>query len=273
MNYNFNTEYAKKYGLLESILIAHFTYEINVLSSNIKPDENQRYWININLKQLQKQFYFSTQIQLEKALGRLIDKKCIVYKNTNKELVTFSSGIMQTLQEQHEILYVPDNKELFDVEELPELPFKDKINYQMYIDTWNNILKDKASAVQSCSAKRKQMIKARFNEGINEIKFQTICTLLNTLNYMFEPKIGEHKNWKPTFDWVISNSKDCCTKIYEGVYHSSAMDKAEYENIMANKANKSIMNNLPSFTDETRPDGYDDKELGRWSKSRGKWIR
>jgi len=155
-----------------------------------------------------------------------------------------------------------------------KLKSKKKVDYQSYVDVWNIVLGNKASKVQTISAKRQQSIRNREDAGVTVEKFMKICLLLNTRDFMFKSRTDSDVKWKPNFDWLIGNNKDCCNRLLEGQYHEySAQDKAIYADIMDNGTVDIENLKEEAYTDETRPDGYDDTDLGRWSKSRMKWVK
>lgn len=151
---------------------------------------------------------------------------------------------------------------------------KKKVDYQSYVDVWNIVLGSKTSKVQIISQKRQQSIRNRVENGITIEKFMKICLLLETRSFMFKTNKEREIRWQPNFDWLIGNTKDCCNRLLEGQYHSySEQDKRIYEDIMANGTVDIDKLKEEKYTDDTRPDGYDDTDLGRWSKSRMKWIK
>lgn len=87
---------------------------------------------------------------------------------------------------------------------------------QTYIDRWNSILPTK---VLSLSRGRREHLVARTKEAVFVDKYDIILKKIADSDFLMGrfPRVGEHKNWKPTFDWLIKND-DNYTKILEGKY-------------------------------------------------------
>ena len=83
MYHSFVTEIAEEYGMLEAVLINHFSYWLAKNEANDRNFHDGRYWTYNTTKALAKLFPYVTQKQLEKALKHLKDDGIIMTGNYN----------------------------------------------------------------------------------------------------------------------------------------------------------------------------------------------
>lgn len=84
MEYSFNIEHAKKYGVEEAIIIKNFQFWINKNKANNKNFHNNHYWTFNTATALSKLFKFWTENQIRRILKSLIDQEVLITGNYNK---------------------------------------------------------------------------------------------------------------------------------------------------------------------------------------------
>lgn len=96
----------------------------------------------------------------------------------------------------------------------------EKCNYKAIVDCWNENNSKKLGMVTKLTEKRKKAIKkALKDQGIDQ---QTLMNFFKILplgdSWLYNPS-GEHKDWKPDFDWWVANTRGWLTKALEGKVH------------------------------------------------------
>lgn len=147
----------------------------------------------------------------------------------NTEAEKFRHGKNPT-QHNKDCLHNKDNIDSKDTNKEKEdnkLSSKRKIiDFQAIIDCWNENNGKSFGNVERITDKRKRAIKHILeSHGIGQ---ETLIKFFKTLpfadNWLFNPS-QDHKNWKPDFDWWISNTKNWFTKGLEGGVHKEKRDK------------------------------------------------
>jgi DNA-binding HxlR family transcriptional regulator len=83
MYHSFNTEIAKKYGVVEAILLNYFAFWLTKNKANNQHLHDGRYWTYNSIKAFAKMFDYLTEKQLRRVLGKLKAEGLIVTGNYN----------------------------------------------------------------------------------------------------------------------------------------------------------------------------------------------
>lgn len=192
-----------------------------------------------------------------------------------------------------------NNKSDYNKEEGINIPPK-KIDYQVIVDCWNEHNGKKLGKVTKITERRKKAIKKALDDnGITQEQLMLFFkTLLHADKWLYNPN-KQHANWKPDFDWWLSNPNGWLTKGLEGkvhlenpqVYSSIMLGKdATYtphgRTIWFNESTKSYWTDdnfyygvvSDGYTDEDRPDGAtltmnNARGTITWNKERKQWIK
>lgn len=96
-----------------------------------------------------------------------------------------------------------------------------KIDFQSIVDCWNKYNGQRLGKVTKLTTKRKGAIKRLMEE--HSLTLEQLMRLLSTIpyadNWLYNPT-REHKDWKPDFDWWMTNTKGWFTKLVEGKVHT-----------------------------------------------------
>jgi len=163
-----------------------------------------------------------------------------------------------------------NNKSDYNKEEGINIPPK-KIDYQVIVDCWNEHNGKKLGKVTKITERRKKAIKKALDDnGITQEQLMLFFkTLPHADKWLYNPN-KQHANWKPDFDWWLSNPNGWLTKGLEGkvhlenpqVYSSIMLGKdATYtpqgRTIWYDESTKAYWT-MDNFYDEKIYDGYDD---------------
>ena len=94
-------------------------------------------------------------------------------------------------------------------------------NVSVLVDIWNEVLGERLHKVRKpISAAREKSLLARFKDqfGGDPQKWRSYLERIKASDFLMgrTEQSGEHKNWKPDFDWCVKPSS--CEKIMEGKY-------------------------------------------------------
>lgn len=95
-----------------------------------------------------------------------------------------------------------------------------KIDYQAIVDCWNEHNGKHLGKVTMLTQRRKDAIKKIMSDhNLDQEKFKLLLTTIPYADkWLYNPK-GEHKNWKPDFNWWMANHNGWFTKLAEGGVH------------------------------------------------------
>lgn len=106
--HSFNTEYAKRFGVVEAILIHNFQFWID---HNIDQKYNfydNRIWTYITLKELAKNFEYLSEKQVRSAIERLVSANVLMKGNYNK--LSFDKTIWYAFVNENEFVKPYDSR-------------------------------------------------------------------------------------------------------------------------------------------------------------------
>lgn len=180
-----------------------------------------------------------------------------------------------------------------------------KNDYQAIFECWNKYNGKRIGKVTQFTEKRKRAIKAQLEaHGISADKLmQFFSTLPFADKWLYNPS-QNHKTWKPTFDWWMSNSNNWLTKGLEGGVHLE--NPQVFNNIMNDESSLGEQQYTPQghnvyydelrgfyyytgfymrsndimdgYTDEERPDGAklclnNARGVIQWNANKKEWIK
>lgn len=84
MVHNFDTENAKKYGILEAVLISNFEFWIAKNQANGTNFFDEKYWVYNSARALTELFPYASEQQIKRALQHLKENNVLITGNYNK---------------------------------------------------------------------------------------------------------------------------------------------------------------------------------------------
>jgi hypothetical protein len=111
MDFSFNVEFAKRYGVDEAIMLKSFQFWIRLNKANKTNYHDNRYWTYNSNKSLAEYFPFWTDKQVRRIVESLTDKKILIKGNYNK--IAYDKTSWYAFMNQD--LYLSDN---FHLEEI-----------------------------------------------------------------------------------------------------------------------------------------------------------
>lgn len=309
MEHHFNTAIAKEYGIEEAILLHHFYFWIAKNAANDKHFHDGLYWTYNSRDAYAKFFGYINDAKIYRVLKRFVGEKILikgdyntdrwkrpcwyaltikglnylkdkgydmtpferVLQNADYDCCKMNNGLLQN--EQSIIINYTDNNNTDSNKEENTNVFSKKNDYRLIVDCWNEYNGKTLGKVIKITDRRKNTIKRCLAD--NEITQEQLMQFFKSLPYadkwLFHPT-NEHKNWKPDFDWWMSNTNGWLTKGLEGKVHKE--NPHAFESIMSNEKifltytpqGRSIWFNeetqsywsMDNFYDEKIYDGYTD---------------
>jgi hypothetical protein len=111
MDFSFNIEFAKRYGVDEAIMVKSFQFWIRLNKANKTNYHDLRYWTYNTNKSLTEYYPFWTEKQVRRIIESLVDKEILIKGNYNK--IAYDRTIWYAFM--NEDLYLSDN---FHLEEI-----------------------------------------------------------------------------------------------------------------------------------------------------------
>ena len=133
MDFSFNIEFAKRYGVDEAIMVKSFQFWIRLNKANKVNYHDKRYWTYNTNKSLTEYYPFWTEKQVRRIIESLVDKQILLKGNCNK--IAYDRTIWYAFV--NEDLYLSDN---FHLEEYALDQTVNTIlpNGQMENTNWSN---------------------------------------------------------------------------------------------------------------------------------------
>ena len=105
MDFSFNIEFAKRYGVDEAIMVKSFQFWIRLNKANKVNYHDKRYWTYNTNKSLSEYYSFWTEKQVRRIIESLVDKEILIKGNYNK--IAYDRTIWYAFM--NEDLYLSDN--------------------------------------------------------------------------------------------------------------------------------------------------------------------
>jgi len=111
MDFTFNIEFAKRYGVDEAIMVKSFQFWIRLNKANKVNYHDLRYWTYNTNKSLSEYYSFWSEKQVRRIIESLVDKEILIKGNYNK--IAYDRTIWYAFI--NEDLYLSDNFHLEDI--------------------------------------------------------------------------------------------------------------------------------------------------------------
>ena len=228
-------------------------------------------------------------------------KQLVAIGSKSKQKVANEANVAVYVSKDTNVSMLDNNNNLNNKEEDTNVsPKKSPINYQEVVDCWNTNCGKMWGNVAKLTDKRKHSIKKIIDA--HDISQEELMRFFSTLRYAdhwLSNPTGEHKNWKPDFDWWMSNANGWFTKALEGKVHTQ--NPVKFDIIMKGDSQTTYS---PSgmkiwFNEETKSywtdelyiehlcDGYEDSDRpdgamltlhnarGKivWNKDTNEWVK
>jgi hypothetical protein len=118
MDFSFNIEFAKRYGVDEAIMVKSFQFWIRLNKANKVNYHDKRYWTYNTNEALTEYYPFWSKKQVRRIIESLVVKEVLLKGNYNK--IAYDRTIWYAFV--NEVLYLSDNFHLEDI------PFDQKVN-------------------------------------------------------------------------------------------------------------------------------------------------
>lgn len=270
MEHHFNTNIAKTYGIEEAILLHHFYFWIAKNAANGKHFHDGLYWTYNSKKAYADFFTYMNETKIFRVIKHLEEEGVVVKGKYNKdkwdktnwyaitqkglellkecgyEMQPFSTSLQNdifdsgkmndgTLQNEQSILINNTNEiNTNSNKEENTNVFPKKNDYQAIVDCWNEHNGKRLGKVTKVTERRKKAIKKALDD--NGITQEQLMLFFKTLpladKWLYNPN-KQHANWKPDFDWWLSNPNGWLTKGLEGKVHLE--NPQAYSSIMLGK--------------------------------------
>ena len=256
MEHHFNIKIAKTYGIEEAILLHHFYFWIAKNAANGKHFYDGLYWTYNSKKAYAYFFTYMNETKIFRVLKHLEDEGIIAKGKYNKdkwdrtnwyaittkglellkecgyEMQPFSTSLQNDIidsskmndggsqNEQSILINNTDKIKTNSNKEVDTIVSTKKNDYQAIVDCWNEYNGKKLGKVTKVTERRKKAIKKALDD--NGITQEQLMQFFKTLpfadKWLYNPN-KQHENWKPDFDWWLSNPNGWLTKGLEGKVH------------------------------------------------------
>lgn len=290
MEHQFNVDIARQFGIEEAIIIQNLFYWIDKNAANKVHEYDGYYWTYNSTDAFTKQFPYMKKSTIYRVLQKLEKEGVIKKGNYNKNhfdrtcWYAFTEYGMDVLQKcnidvakmkngncKNETPIPYNNTNNKQEETINIVSKKNPIDYQAIVDCWNEHNGKHLGKVTMLTQRRKDAIKKIMSDhNLDQEKFKLLLTTIPYADkWLYNPK-GEHKNWKPDFNWWMANHNGWFTKLAEGGVHkenpqmfNAIMQGKETpytpqgRTIWFNKETKSYWSD-DNFYYESISDGYED---------------
>lgn len=251
MQHHFDVNIAKKYGVLEAILLDHFMFWTAKNEANGSNYHDGLYWTFNSMKAMAKLFPYASEGRIRRALKKLEDEGLIATGNYNKS--TYDRTIWYALTEngkcicQNCKMEVSETKNGFSENDKP-IPYTitdtDTYTNDIYsqiVKSYNEICLSLPKCIK-LTDKRKRMLKKRLEENSYE---DIVMAFRKAEDSDFLS--GRNGKWQAcNFDWFIE-SPDNIVKTLEGKYDDKPQMSIEDQEFAR------ALNDIRSGADEDEP--------------------
>ena len=212
MNYNFDIDFAIKYGVNESIMINNFVYWIKKNKANNTNFNDGTWWTYNSARAFRELFPFWSEKQIRTILKSLEDKGILISGNYNQ--VAYDRTKWYAISGDFFWLIDVTKWENGSDKLVTPIPNKNTytINYDDFFNLWNEFdIKNKKAKLSFLSKDRKKKIALRLKEYKNLLEiFTYVLKKSETSNFLLNGNFY-------TFDWLFENDTNIL-KVYEGKY-------------------------------------------------------
>lgn len=258
MEHSFDIDLAKKYGILEAILLKNLWFWIKKNEANEKNFFDGTYWTYNSTKAFNELFPYASESTIKRTLKKLQDLGLIKTGNYNEVaydrtlwyafkplgIAIMSNRTMDDVKSYNGMIQndqpIPYNKPYnkpYIINKL-EIKEKNKINYDEFKEVYNQYCSN-LPKVSLLNDKRKSLIKKYLAEYSIE-DFKNVCKFANQDNFL----IGNNTSkWKANFDYLIRIDKS--TRILEN--NAELINKEKEDN-----QNKKVYYNIDKLSKNER---------------------
>ena len=285
INYCFNCEYAKRFGVDEAIMLENLIFWIKKNKANGKHFHDGRYWTYNSIKAFEELFPFWSKRQIERILKSL-EKQNILYTGNynkshydrtkwyaiNEKVISFSPN---KEMEKHET----GNENNGTVEPIPDINtnintfIKTDINsiekdddamnsisstkVQVIIDKWNSLNLKKVISINPGTNRHKLL-----NARIKQYGIEMILEAIDNINKSSFLRGQNNKQWTITFDWLIKPNN--FIKVLEGNYN----DRSQQNSGIGNKGgfNNESRSNTSKNNEPSKGESKDEHDAKYWEE-------
>lgn len=243
MDYSFNGEVAKRYGVDEAVFIHNLYWWIAKNQANGRHYYDGRSWTYNSMKSFADLFPFWTERQVRRIIRKLKDEGAIHTGNYNQQgfdrtqwyaldqTVTciYANGRTHLTEQSHPfdrtVPPIPDSKPDSKPDIRPLTPLPPKLEqgeergasspatpYQQIVDMYTSVCVS-FPKIQRLSEARKKAIRARFSSGYTVDDFQRLFEKAEASSFL---KGANDRNWQANFDWLIKDAN--MAKALDGNY-------------------------------------------------------
>ena len=237
MQHSFDIDIAKKYGILEAILLNNIQFWIEKNKANEVNYYDGEYWTFNSTRAYTELFPYVTQRQIKNALKHLREEGILQVGNYNK--LTYDRTLWYAFTEKGKSIVQKcpmdcaktSNGLCENVQPIPDINTdnktsyinkdnNNKIDYQKIANMYNDICIS-FSKVSKLSDARKKSIKARLNT-YNYDDFKTLFTKAEASDFL---KGKNSRDWQANFDWLIKDNN--MAKVLDGNYDNKGSVKTQ----------------------------------------------
>lgn len=258
--HSFNVSLAKRFGLIEAIIIQHSYYWYGLNKGNPDMNKDGKVWFFRSVSQISEVYPYLTVDKVRRTIDRLVEVGILIkgnysfdkFKKANwyslsDEMINIMKGEnAESIQQNAEPLgkmpndsakcqlnysNIDDNKEDSKTKEDTNVSKKADIDYDSIVLAWNNVAKDivGVSLVKTLTDKRKKSIRNLISSCKTNVS--EIIKLINTIPYADDWVLGKGcRNWYINFDFLINNTSGWYVRALEGDMHKK--NKYEFDKIM-----------------------------------------
>ena len=237
MQHSFDIDIAKKYGILEAILLNNIQFWIEKNKANEVNYFDGEYWTFNSTKAYTELFPYVSQRQIQYALKHLRDEGILQVGNYNK--LAYDRTLWYAFTDKGKFILQnckidyseKSNGSCDDVQPIPDINEDNKtshintngkqaIDYQKIANMYNDICIS-FSKISKLSDARKKSIKARLNT-YNYDDFKTLFTKAEASDFL---KGKNSRDWQANFDWLIKDNN--MAKVLDGNYDNKGSVKTQ----------------------------------------------
>ena len=237
MQHSSDIDIAKKYGILEAILLNNIQFWIEKNKANEVNYFDGEYWTFNSTKAFTELFPYVSQRQIQYALKHLRDEGILQVGNYNK--LAYDRTLWYAFTKKGKIIlqnckidYSEKSNGSYDgVQPIPDINEDNKtshintngkqaIDYQKIVNMYNDICIS-FSKITKLSDARKKSIKARLNT-YNYDDFKQLFEKAQASDFL---KGKNNRDWQANFDWLIKDNN--MAKVLDGNYDNKSTNKPQ----------------------------------------------
>lgn len=143
------------------------------------------------------------------------------------------------------------------------------IDFQKIKDLWNK--NSHYGHIRTIDKKRQKKIKALLND--TKTTYEEFILVIKLAAHLPSFYQGDNdRKWTASFDWLIANTNGCYVQILEGSRFNTPESRKAYEKLTNGDSILEEDDSIVEYTDNNRPDKFEDDEGRIWSKQLKRWL-